>query len=211
MSEITNIYDAIAEVVRLMNVEGANLKYRYAYNKEIEQILAELSRDPATKEDKYPLLYLPLWLEDNVGSSDKNYLAETTVNLFLITQGETYSKSKERKAKYFEPTLWPLYDLFLHKLVYSNLFDRDEKFRIPHTRVDRFYDSQTEQKRSNKVPDFWETVGIMNMTLKLQKRPADECLEKIVYNVVQQVDGETYNVVQDIGGTEFNVIHETTF
>ena len=171
MSTISNIYDAIGEVVRQMNLDGANLKYRYAYNKEIEQILAELSKDPSTKEDKYPLLYLPLWLEDGVGQSDKHYLAQSTVNIFLITQGETHSKSSERKTLYFETTLWPLYKQFMDTLIYSNLFDRDEKFRIPHTRVDRFYDAQTDAKRSNRVPDFWETVGIMNMTLKLQGNP----------------------------------------
>lgn len=191
-----NIYDAIGNVVTLTNAKytGDNINYLIGSQKEVQQRLAEWSRNESTKDSKYPCIVVFTPFQQQRMQSDVKYLTQATVNILIVNDTEKTYTTPERITNVFEPILWTIYNLFLNELILSNYFDLDSTFKIPHDYVDHFHYSPTPAKDQNVLSAVLDAVEMQNVELNLMNSDTpEECLPFETFDVVHNGEEVVHN------------------
>ena len=182
MSNITNIPDAVKQIVIEMQIDGYDINYQFGHPKEVQQTLMEQTQDIVTRNQRYPLLTLFLDFTEGIAQSDKDYISEAEVSIVIVNETDRNYKAAERLEHSFKAVLWPLYKVFILKCEMSPLFDVDAKFRIPHNKRDHYFYSADDAKDQNVFAAYLDAVEITNMDLKLQDTGCDVEYPEYVYH-----------------------------
>lgn len=160
--------DAIGEIVRLMNVDLTDeLFYTFGSFKELQKLLIDKSKE---QEDRYPLLFLLLDLEEEMESEGKNVSASSQTYILLNSTNKAWT-STQRMENQYKTVLYPLYESFINTIKSSIYFldSLDEYNNLPHIRKDRFYYSSTDAKEQNVLSAYLDAIEINNLELKLSQ------------------------------------------
>lgn len=112
--------------------------YMWGHYKEIAQRLDfNENSNSVLKFKNWPLIVLMTDIEQSHGN---NLIIDYTVNnakLFIVNQANKNDLAYERKTKNFEPILYPIYELFISKLLLSSDILSPENV-IEHDHIDRY-------------------------------------------------------------------------
>jgi len=89
-----------------------------------------------------------------------------------MTETDPNYKAVNRYANTFVPTLLPLYNLFIEKLIYSGLVSSvDTQGLFKHTKIDRLYYGEKDKfgNSGNIGNDALDAVVIQNLNLIINK------------------------------------------
>lgn len=114
--------------------EGKRPFYEYGHPLEIFNILSQKSNSETFKYDKYPLIALFQDFEEDVNNS-RTIVNDVTI--VIMTETNPNYEAKNRYTNTFKPTLLPIYELFIEKLMYNEYLASDDEYQ--HTKIDRLY------------------------------------------------------------------------
>jgi len=167
--------DEIKEVVDMMRatvpIVGDTDAPYYLHGHPIDVMNQMQQRD---KHDEYKFKQWPLiaLFQDFDESYGDNSLAasEVSLNIIIATVTSKDFTGAQRYDASFRPTLQPLYELFISKLIASGKFMKLTS-SVPHTKTDRLYwgTESGAGNTANKFPDYIDAIEISDLNLKLRK------------------------------------------
>jgi hypothetical protein len=169
------IVDDIGAVVKLMRKEVSDVPYyMYGHRLEIAQRLKEKEGDKVFKNQKYPLVALRLDVVEEIF----NDMAHYNLNIILVDFTDKNYNAEDRYLNVFKPKLYPMYQLFIEKIIDSGLFTWEQQQSggiPPHTKIDRPYWGTESAERNNAYifHDPLDAIEIVN--LKLISRIKNNC------------------------------------
>lgn len=165
-----NFVDIIGAVVAEVRAEWdeANDKkpyYEYGHPLEIFNILSKKSESEEFKYDKYPLIALFQDFEEEVINGK---VTVEDVTIVIMTETDPNFEAKNRYTNTFDPTLIPLYDMFMEKLKGSPNLASDDFYE--HKKIDRLYwgVEDTFGNAGNIGNDALDAVVIRDLSLKIK-------------------------------------------
>lgn len=160
-----NVREVIGRVVESMRAtyDPVGLEKPYfmygSYN-EMVNTLIELDKGRLTKFQKYPLIMLPMpFLCKETG-----YSVTATISPIIVALSKPNQKAKERDSYTFNPTLYPLLDLFKAELL---LFNEINETDIDLNWMDHPYWKTDGQ--ANMACDYVDAIEISNLELNFLK------------------------------------------
>jgi len=158
------IVDIIGEVVAaadavLYPTLGKHLNYLYGRDIQTLQTLQELTNSVASKDKKYPLVYLAMDFPEDRGNG---YYADVTFpQLFIATSTGSTDKPDKRYAQTFKPVLYPIYYEILRQLAkHKSIVQQD-----PDSIIHRKYDRPGTQPAGKNFNDYLDGIDIERMQL----------------------------------------------
>ncbi len=162
---MSSIVDIIGNIAQNAVAEFGSGYYLYGHPIEIFRTLSEKSKSEDYKYSKYPLIALYQDFEESV-----NNISTTVENITIVIMTETSRtyKAKNRYANTFEPTLQPLYELFVKHLKQSEFVTSDD---YQHTKIDRLYWGKSDEfgNSGNIGNDALDAIVISGLSLQLMK------------------------------------------
>lgn len=141
----------------------ATINYQYGHYNELMETLFQYDQSPDDRVKKYPLVWLRTDFRERRGQQGGIY-AEVFLNLCIMHHTTQTYKSTERKAKVFEPVLYPIYYELLNQLYKHHLVFVQSDEMISHDKYDRYYWGNTKQGKTN---DFVDAIELDNLQLKI--------------------------------------------
>ena len=131
------IPEAIGKVVEAVQkkLQLPNLNYIYGTIDDLVVDLKDMTTAPALAAAKYPLIWLPMDIEERHTGND--YMYQANVNVVIADLTDPKYRVSERLSNTFAPTLQPIYEEFLNQLVLSSFFNIDHPDLIEHRKIDR--------------------------------------------------------------------------
>ena len=132
--------------------------YLYGTFNYVANYLNELDKVPAGKTKQYPLIALIMPFTESNGK-DQFIQSEVSLTIGFITSStDDYTNSFS--------ILYPLYELFLQKLIDSKRFNNIDEGLIPHDKTDLLNWSST---NNNILNDKIDAIEVKNLELQLNK------------------------------------------
>ena len=136
--------------------------YLYGTFKYISSYLNQQDKVPVSKVKKYPLIALFMPFTESNG--DNMFVrSEASLTIGFITSSNDDYTNPDRYTNSFS-ILYPLYELFLQKLIASKRFDDIDTWLIPHDKTDLLNWSSSNK---NIINDKIDAIEIKNLELKL--------------------------------------------
>lgn len=159
-----NVAPALAAAVEALQLPNAlTLQFRYGYVTEINEILAQQSKNATDEVLKYPLI----WLEQPYTVKRGGiWYGSTTLRLFIIMQSDKNYRAPDRMANVIKPILYPIYRELMKQINESPVFITLGIDRIPHLKTDYYYFSDPTGKKS-VFNDVIDCVCISNLQLNI--------------------------------------------
>ena len=162
-----NVRDVIGRVVQQMRLSWDSEAitpekpfYMYGSYTEMVNTLIELDKGTLSKFRKYPLIMLPLPFVCKETDSG----VEAIISPIIVTLSKPNIKAKDRDNYTFDPTLYPLLDLFKQELMLSNEINETD---IKIEWMDQPY-WKTDGK-ANIASDYVDAIEITNLKLNFIK------------------------------------------
>lgn len=166
------IPDLISEVVdNTAAALGSPVYYDFGHYAVVENNLVEKDGAPTLKDKKYPLIWLVMDFEEQIGGST-NY-ADVALH-FIIAMGtsDTYSMQDRRDIS-FLPVLYPIYGELLNQFGRSAAFGMPSIIKIQHTKIDRPYwgiQSGSGNGLKNMFSDYIDAIELRNVKLSVKRK-----------------------------------------
>lgn len=165
------IVDDIGSVVAAMRPFGTvnptlTPYYMYGHRLEIAARLSEKDKDSVYKYQKYPLVALRL----DTPEVEHDGVIDYNLNIVIVEFTKKNYNAEERYVNVIKPILYPLYNLFIKKLIESGLFMWGPGLKTPpHTKIDRPYWGTAGPEGNIKSIFNDELDGIELMNLKISR------------------------------------------
>ena len=143
--------------------------YMHGHPLDIIKTLNEKDRSPTNKSKKYPLIALFQDFTEKIGA-DQRIKSSAALNIVIAFSTKSEYNSAQRYDNSFRTILYPLYDLFIEKLISSGWFlDATESLTL-HDKIDRLYWGRGETKGNKAVVfnDLIDAIEIQNLRLNLR-------------------------------------------
>ncbi len=143
--------------------------YMHGHPLDIIKTLNEKDRSPANKSKKYPLIALFQDFTEEIGT-DQRIQSSASLNVVIAYSTHSSYNSAQRYDNSFRTILYPLYDLFIAKLISSGWFLDASEGLTSHEKIDRLYWGRGETK-GNKAAifnDLIDAIEIRNLQLSLR-------------------------------------------
>lgn len=142
--------------------------YLYGHPLDVIKELTLKDRSVTEKSKKYPLIALLQDFEEGIGE-DHRVQSSTSLNVIIALNTKGDYNSEQRYDNSFRNILYPLYDLFVEKLISSGWFLNVSPDLIPHTKIDRLYwgRSGLYGNEGNVFNDRLDAIEIQNLLLDL--------------------------------------------
>lgn len=138
--------------------------YLYGTFNYVANYLNELDKVPAGKAKQYPLIALIMPFTESNGK-DQFIRSEVSLTIgFIVSSTDDYT-NPQRYINSFS-ILYPLYELFLQKLIDSKRFNNIDEGLIPYDKTDLLYWSST---NNNILNDKIDAIEVKNLELQLNK------------------------------------------
>ena len=166
------IPDALQDVVALVSEKlGYTVNFRFGTYAELVDDLRSIdytsTPEDITEDRNYPLIWLPMDIDEVFSGSDYSYTA--TIKLILCTQTQKELRTSERYNTTFLGILYPIYDELLNQIARCGWFEQGEPEQIEHTKTDRMYWGKTQLIDENGVGiDFVDAIEISNLKLNVK-------------------------------------------
>lgn len=138
--------------------------YAYGHRLEIARALQLRSRDKVFKIRRYPLIALKMPFIESLN----NGINTVKLNIGIFAYTDKNLSTPQRMAQIFEPTLIPLYDMFIEALRDSGLFSWAGDQEIPpHQKILRpLFGIQTEEGSDRNIfNDPLDAIEIIDLEL----------------------------------------------
>lgn len=166
MSDALYIVDIIEDVIDEVrssytppsSFDSESPFYEYGHPLEIVNTLSEKEKNGTFKFKKYPMIALFQDFREGKGVNQA-INASTELNMVICVNTSKDFKSKERYTNTFKTVLYPLYNLFISKLMDSPYIQQGV---IPHDKYDRPYWGREEK---HVFSDYIDAIEIQNLEL----------------------------------------------
>jgi len=128
------------------------LNYQYGYVDELNEMLTQWAKDPASVSLKFPILWLEQPFTVVRTKPGETIYGTVDIRLFIIMQTDQNYKAAQRVTLVYKPIIWPIYRSLMKQIDLSLAFTTQSKDQIPHTFSDRYYwGADTEKIFGDKV------------------------------------------------------------
>lgn len=122
----------IEEVVNIVKSKliDSNLNYQFGTPIEVVSMLTKMSASQASKDLKYPLIWLviPESVNENIDNKRSNKRFIEDVTIIICNSSKKEYSSRDRYEKNIIPILRPIYDLLMFYIENSGKFSSTNKF-----------------------------------------------------------------------------------
>ena len=167
---IEDVVDAVRAgwTTRPSGLPAASPYYLYGHPREIVTKLLEIDRSNNLTLKKYPLFALIMDFEEDMGQ-DQKVPSSTSLRIVIAHSTRPDYDSVQRYDESFRPILYPLYDLFIEKLIASGYFVNVGDGLGGHTKIDRpFWGRSVDGNNAANIGnDHVDAIEIQNLQLDL--------------------------------------------
>lgn len=163
---IPSLFSTCAErVFEALDMEGF---FDYGHYDAVNKKLVSKSQS-ITDKTRYPLIWMITPFSERK-KSDQDYYCELSGLDLLILTGTTEGESIEtRVEKYFEPTLWPIWEELKKQLCDSGFFQILSPDSIQYDEVKDWFYQAGVQGKTNLFNDFIDAVQVKNLRLRVNE------------------------------------------
>jgi hypothetical protein len=165
-----DIIEDIVDKVRADTTKPASLNanqpyYLFGHPLSIESQLQARDEAKVLTYGKYPVIVFFMDFKESYGDNAM-VKSEAVLHIAIVVNSEDDITESARYDLNFRNTLYPLYELFIKKLVSSQYFLEIDTDLVPHDKYDRPF-----WGRNNKevFTDHIDAIEISNLELKLSK------------------------------------------
>lgn len=156
--------DLISEVVTNMTVNAPVFLYGH-----LVDVVEQLSKKTKAGKQKYPLIILPMDIEENFSADSSNYADVSFTIIICVKTNKAYSSINRYSNSY--PTLYSILSEFKKEMVLSKNFSwlRDPN-KIQHDKIDRLYWGREAAygNTGNILNDFVDAIEVKNMQVTVK-------------------------------------------
>lgn len=143
--------------------------YLHGHPLDIIQTLNLKDGSPSQKAKKYPMIALFQDFTEEMGT-DQMIQSSTTLNIIIAYSTSDEYNSAQRYDNSFRTILYPLYDLFIEKVISSGWFLNASESLTSHDKIDRLYWGRGVNKSNKAVifNDRIDAIEIQDLRLDLR-------------------------------------------
>jgi hypothetical protein len=168
------IEDIVDEVrsdwtTRPVSLESDSPYYFFGHPREVVIELTEREQSTSLKLKRFPLIALIQDFDENMGN-DQKILSSTSLRIIIAMTTDPDYDSAQRYDNTFRTILYPLYDLFIEKLIESAYFLNVGDGLGSHIKTDRPFWGRQEAGNSvaNIGKDYVDAIEIRDLQLDLR-------------------------------------------
>ena len=144
--------------------------YMHGHPLDIIKVLQEKTRNDTLKFKKYPLIALFQDFTESIGENDMIRSSTDSLNIVIAVDTSPDYDSVQRYTNSFRTILYPIYDIFIEKIISSGWFVNAGDGLVSHDKIDRLYWGRQGLygNEGNIFNDFIDAIEIQNLTLDLR-------------------------------------------
>lgn len=144
--------------------------YLHGHPLDIVKVLQEKTTSDTLKFKKWPLIALFQDFTETIGNNQR-FQSSTSLNVIIAVDTSPDYDSGQRYDNTFRTILYPVYDLFIEKLIASGWFYISSGL-VPHDKIDRLYWGRKGLygNKGNIFNDYIDAIEIQNLQLSLRNK-----------------------------------------
>lgn len=147
--------------------------FDYGHYREVANKILEKDRGVASKETKYPIIWLVMDYVESYGNSLAEACRLPNLQIIIATPTEATHDVAQRMEENFKPILYPIYDELLSQIAASHRFNNNVVSKIKHEKIDRPYwggQDSYGNGTANLFNDYIDAIQIRNLELSLKNK-----------------------------------------
>lgn len=128
------------------------LNYQYGYVTELNENLQEMTKSPAHRDKRFPLVWLAQPFSVDHGDPS-GYSILNGAELFIIAESGITERATERMADNFKPVIYPIYREIFQQILAAPWCCEMDIDMLRHKETDRYYWGDQQQKAITAVFD----------------------------------------------------------